>query len=710
MATAKKSLAETHPALAKEAHGWDPSKVAASDKQNYEWKCSLWHVWSATPNNRVTKGSGCHYCGNKKVLKGFNDLGTKFPELAMQADGWDPSTVVAGSKYIKDWKCSEGHSWQAAISNRTQNSTGCPFCSNHRVWPGFNDLLTKFPKIAQQAHGWDPFQTHSGGKLHKEWKCKEGHIWDAQIGQRTLSGNGCPVCSNSLLQKGINDLATTHPEIAQQAHGWDPTSVVAGSEYKAVWKCKLGHVWSARVYSITSSRTSSHGGCPVCTGKVIQVGFNDLATTYPELAKEAYGWDPRTVSKGSSKRKEWICAQKHLWETTVTTRASRNRGCPICSGTKVLVGFNDLATTDPELAKEAYGWDPKDLSKGSGKSRSWKCILGHIWEATIAARSGLGSGCPYCAGQKIIPGETDLATTHPEIAKEAFGWDPSMTSKGNIKKLNWKCPIGHVYDTSPNSRTSAGHACPYCSGHRLLTGFNDLATLHPELAKEAYGWDPTKYGHGVKYRATWKCGVGHEYVAPIVQRTFNKTGCPICSGRTVLAGFNDLLTTHLEIASQAVGWDPSKVNAGSNKKLRWRCIEGHEWITQPNDRVGGGKGCPTCAKAGFDPNQDGYLYFISHSDWEMLQIGITNNPDKRVGTHIKFGWEVIEIRGPMDGHLTQQWETAMLRMLKAKGADLSNAMIAGKFDGYTEAWSVTTFPVKSIKELMRMVEADEDHG
>jgi hypothetical protein len=92
----------------------------------------------------------------------------------------------------------------------------------------------------------------------------------------------------------------------------------------------------------------------------------------------------------------------------------------------------------------------------------------------------------------------------------------------------------------------------------------------------------------------------------------------------------------------------------------------------------------------------------------MLQIGITNNPDKRVGTHIKFGWEVIEIRGPMDGHLTQQWETAMLRMLKAKGADLSNAMIAGKFDGYTEAWSVTTFPVKSIKELMRMVEADEN--
>ena len=62
----------------------------------------------------------------------------------------------------------------------------------------------------------------------------------------------------------------------------------------------------------------------------------------------------------------------------------------------------------------------------------------------------------------------------------------------------------------------------------------------------------------------------------------------------------------------------------------------------------------------------------------------------------------------MDGHLTQQWETAILRMLKAKGADLSNSKIAGKFDGYSEAWSKSTFEVKSIKELMRATEEFED--
>jgi hypothetical protein len=61
----------------------------------------------------------------------------------------------------------------------------------------------------------------------------------------------------------------------------------------------------------------------------------------------------------------------------------------------------------------------------------------------------------------------------------------------------------------------------------------------------------------------------------------------------------------------------------------------------------------------------------------------------------------------MDGHLTQQWETAILRMLKAKGADLANASVAGKYSGYSEAWSKSTFEVRTIKELMRLTEEFE---
>jgi hypothetical protein len=46
-------------------------------------------------------------------------------------------------------------------------------------------------------------------------------------------------------------------------------------------------------------------------------------------------------------------------------------------------------------------------------------------------------------------------------------------------------------------------------------------------------------------------------------------------------------------------------------------------------------------------------------------------------------------------------------MLKAKGADLSNGKIAGKSDGYSEAWSKSTFEVSSIRELMQLTEEFE---
>jgi hypothetical protein len=92
----------------------------------------------------------------------------------------------------------------------------------------------------------------------------------------------------------------------------------------------------------------------------------------------------------------------------------------------------------------------------------------------------------------------------------------------------------------------------------------------------------------------------------------------------------------------------------------------------------------------------------------MLQIGISNVPNQRLAKHKKNGWELIEIRGPMDGQLTNDWETSILRMLKAKGADLSNSEIAGRFDGYSEAWSKSTFEVNSILELMRLTEEFEE--
>ncbi len=358
---------------------------------------------------------------------------------------------------------------------------------------------------------------------------------------------------------------------------------------------------------------------------------------------------------------------------------------------------------------EAAGWDPSEYFAGSARKMPWKCTKGHNFETRISHRTTGKSVCPVCSNHKLLVGFNDLLTTHPEIAKEAEGWDPSTLIAGTHQKKIWRCQQQHTYVAEVVSRTGAEKtSCPFCANYKVLAGFNDLMTTHPEIALEADGWDPSLVVAGTHQKKKWICPLGHRYSAQVNSRTRElKSGCPVCAGQVIEIGFNDLATTHPNLSLQAEGWNPQQIVGGSNSIRKWKCPEGHIWRAKVANRALLNRGCPTCAKSGFDPNADGYIYFLEHSRWEMFQVGITNNPDKRLSQHKKLGWELLELRGPMDGHLTQQWETAILRMLKAKGADLSNAKIAGKFDGYSEAWSKSTFEVKSIKELMQLTEEFE---
>ena len=75
-------------------------------------------------------------------------------------------------------------------------------------------------------------------------------------------------------------------------------------------------------------------------------------------------------------------------------------------------------------------------------------------------------------------GNRPLSETHPELAKEAFGWDPSLFTAGSNSKVNWKCSKGHVWEAIVGNR-SKGQGCGVCDNKKVLTGFNDLATTHP---------------------------------------------------------------------------------------------------------------------------------------------------------------------------------------------------------------------------------------
>ena len=478
-------------------------------------------------------------------------------------------------------------------------------------------------------------------------------------------------------------LSITHPELAAQAHGWDPSTLTAGSQKVVAWKCDYNHIWKCS----TGSRKQG-GGCPVCSNQSVLPGFNDIATTHPELAAQADGWDPSTLTAGSGKVVAWKCIYGHPSKARVHYRSQGN-GCPVCSGRVVLAGFNDLATMNPELAAQAHGWDPSTLSPGSKRIVGWKCDYNHIWTATINSRSQ-GNGCAVCSGRAVLAGFNDLATTHPELAAQADGWDPSTLSSGSNKSVSWRCELGHSWAAAVNDRSS-GNGCAVCSGRAVLAGFNDLATTNPELAAQADGWDPSTLSSGSGAKVGWKCDLGHSWAATLKSRS-NGNNCPVCSGRAVLAGFNDLATTHPELAAQADGWGPTTLTFGSHTKVKDRSK---------------GAGCPSCAQSGFDPNKDGWLYFIDHDALSLFQIGISNFPESRLGQHSKRGWEVMEVRGPMEGHIARQLETAILHAVERRGAILGHKAEIEKFDGYSEAWTKDSLTVSSFKQLLDWVYEDD---
>jgi len=579
-------------------------------------------------------------------------------------------------------------------------------------------LSKTHPKLAKEADGWDPSQYTYGSNKKQKWKCKLGHNWLETPNKRTGRGDNCPFCSGNRVLVGFNDLKTTHLNVAKQAYKWDPTSVSAGSGKKRDWICEKKHVWTVAV----SNRTSQKSGCPVCSGYKTVSGINDLQTLFPKLAKEATGWDPTKVSPGSNKKHKWKCSKGHNWSAIVISRTSQNTGCPVCSNLKIVFGVNDLKSLYPDIARDADGWDPKKVGIGTDEIKNWKCKFGHKYAAMVNKRTKRNQGCPICANKKIQVGFNDLATTHPHLAVEAFRWDPTKVMAGqgsqkNRKKLEWECPKGHIYSATPASRTNKHHqsSCPYCSGNLNLIGFNDLATMYPEIAKEAYGWDPSKSRGNHNKVQSWKCPLGHIYKVSITERIFSK-GCQYCLGRKLLVGFNDLATINPNLAIQAVGWDPKTVTAGVQTVKLWQCEYGHKWKSSVGNRSSG-KGCPTCAETGFDPNKPAWIYFGEHESFEYLQIGISNQLEGRINYHKRFNWQITDVYGPIDGLLAQEWETSILRMLRSSGAKMgprkdkiyvySLGEDGNKVVG-TEIWSKSTFPVKSIKELMRLTEEFEE--
>ena len=622
------SLADKFPELMRE---WDfqrntesPFEISFGTSKKAWWLCSNGHSFSMSVVSRTSRNSQCPICLGRQVSIGQNDFESQCTDLLPQ---WNcrrniikPCEITHTSYKKVWWVCEKGHEWEAAVYNRVILKQGCPHCYNeaHKVNEN-NNLQILYPLIALEWNynknaPYTPSDVKATSVKKVWWICEKGHEWETTPRSR-VNGSGCPYCApNQSKVSEENSLLACFPELAREWNDdknglFTPDKIRFGSKKKVWWKCALGHEWQAAVSSRTN--LSNGRGCPIC--------YREYKTSFPEQAVFFYvkhffddaisgyisdGFEIDVFVPSLSLGVEYDGMAYHTGKKNEEKEERKNNYCK-SKGIKLVrlkeTIDNLLVDTDDIIWCH---YTPNNAFLNSSIETLLSQYLSISAPDVDVIRDSIVIQEQYVCSVK----KKSIAALHPNIAKE---WHPSKNGSlkpefvrvASNKKYWWLCPNGHEYDMTALNRHN-GIKCPYCSGRRILVGYNDLQACYPQIAKQ---WDydkndgitPQEVTAGTNRKFWWKCEKGHSWQTSITTRVAG-ANCPYCGNQKVLQGFNDLATTHPQIAAE---WDyekngdlkPTQVIAYNDKKLWWKCCNEHSYQSTIKRRKLG-YGCPECAK------------------------------------------------------------------------------------------------------------------
>ena len=543
-----------------------------------------------------------------------------------------PSDVTRGSKQRVWWLCPKGHSYEAAIKNRTKSikPSGCPYCSGRKAAPD-KTLAVHSPEVAKEWHPTKnsplkPTEIGYGSKTKVWWICStdKSHVWQAVIEARTKAKpTGCPYCKGSRLIPEKNSLKAKNPSVAAEWHptkndDLKPSEVRHGSGDKAWWLCPEGHEYE----SIISNRTkqTNPSGCPYCAGKLASETNSLAALGGEKLLSE---WDkdknkdlnPSEVLAGSHSKAWWICSKGHSWEAQIKSRV-QGAGCPFCS--------NQSSVPEVRILSELEFIFADIISRHKEEKTEIDLFIPSLRVGVEYDGSYFHRGKEekdQAKTQNLFDAGIHLIRARELPLKKLSNLDVEVSQKGVTKKdvdLLLKNILQAAADVAPigilakaeeylKSRefTNDDLFRKYVECFPDPLPQNSLTNTHPDVAKE---WHPTKntpltpknFMAGSNTKAWWLCPKGHEYETNIISRTRGH-GCPVCSGNIVHES-TALNTTHPELSKE---WHPnkngdllpSKVSQGSTRKVWWECRKcHHEWEANIYNRSKSKNpsGCPRC--------------------------------------------------------------------------------------------------------------------
>lgn len=148
------------------------------------WRCAAGHEWLADPY-RIIRGSWCPVCAR---LQRRDTLETA-QQVAAERGGRCLSTRYESRRVQMEWRCTQGHHWQATFASIQQGSW-CPTCFRERK----RDTLEKMKEIATQRGGRRLSEAYVDSANALLWECVQGHRWEA-VPASVKHRSWCPVCA-----------------------------------------------------------------------------------------------------------------------------------------------------------------------------------------------------------------------------------------------------------------------------------------------------------------------------------------------------------------------------------------------------------------------------------------------------------------------------------------------------------------------------------
>lgn len=323
----------------------------------------------------------------------------------------------------------------------------------------------------------------------------------------------------------------------------------------------------------------------------------------------------------------------------------RQRGhqCGYCAGTRV-----DAKDAVARMKKSGFHTlVPYPGGNTPWKSQCLKCkkITYPRYSITIQ-----GIGCKYCSKRAVDPKDA-------VAAMKKRGFKTLEPFPGAVAPWRVQCLTCKKKFEVPFHSLSTKNGCKYCAGK--VVDESDLLIRLKELRLK-----PIEKYQSAKVPWKCKCLVCNHIVQPTWNRIKQGRGhCAYCAQRRV----------DIPVAlkfMKSVGLKPLVDFPGSNKPWKCKCLVcGFDATPRWSDLQQGQGGCSNCADWGLNYQKPGYVYLITHEEFNAHKIGIANaykskKYDDRMYQHEKQGWVLYKKANFQTVQKASDIETSVLKWLR----------------------------------------------